>query len=193
MSAARTRRRARQARGKRATPGRVVLALSQVRCSFRIPVRAAPPYTSRIRRNREPYGSTPMFRPSSRLIATYGFIAAALVAPAAFQAGCKHETPAQEAQKIAARESADVKQAEERIRQVVQDPARANQLVALLSELQNLVGDTAARTKDERAKAAALNANYAATRADYQALFGRQDALRERSLDRALAIREQMA
>jgi len=111
----------------------------------------------------------------------------------ALLAGCKHETPAQQEQQIASRETSDVAASEKRIREVVHDSGRADQLVALLSELQKVVQNGAASAKEHRAAYAALNANYSATRTDYQSLFARQDARRDALLNKVVTIREQMA
>ena len=125
---------------------------------------------------------------------TRAIAALLIVLPVALAAaGCKHETPAQQAQQISAKENTDVAACEQRIRQVVKDPARADQLVALLSDLQTLVRDGAATAKDDRAKLAALNANYAATRGDYQSLLTGQEAQRAALFTRALTLRQRMA
>ena len=103
--------------------------------------------------------------------------------------GCssKHElTPEQRAQ-------ADMTAYEADIRKIIPDPARADQLVALTKEFQQLANESIAAIKSYRAKVAALNANYDATRQDYETLFSAQDASREAFIKKAGAIRERMA
>jgi len=104
-------------------------------------------------------------------------------------AGCSHKptlTPEQQAQ-------ADIAAYETQIRKVVSDPARADQLVALTDEFQQLAQRSIANLKEYRAKVAALNADYEATRANYEAVFAKQDAARETIVQKAGALREQMA
>jgi hypothetical protein len=118
------------------------------------------------------------------------YIAAALAVAGAGLAGCKsHETPAQQAQ---IQSEDDMASYQARIRKVVQDTDRANQLVATAADFQTLVQDSAATMKAYRARVALLNANYNATRADYEALFTQQDADQHAFAQRALAIRERM-
>jgi hypothetical protein len=105
-------------------------------------------------------------------------------------AGCKHETPEQQAQ---ARLDADVANYQEQIRKVVQDPVRADRLVSLVSEFKALARTAASAMREQRAKLAALNANYDATRADFASLFRQQDAERQALLEKAMSLREQMA
>jgi hypothetical protein len=103
--------------------------------------------------------------------------------------GCSSKppfTPTQQAQ-------ADVAAYEAEIRKIVADPARADRLVALTNEFQQLAKENIANVSAYRANAAALNSNYAATRADYEALFSQQDANREVFLRKALALRERMS
>jgi voltage-gated potassium channel Kch len=103
-------------------------------------------------------------------------------------AGCSSKrdlTPEEQAQ-------ADVAAYEQEIRKVVPDPARADQLIALTNEFQKLAGESIASVKNYRAKVAALNSNYDATRADYEALFRGQDASREAFLRKAGALRARM-
>ena len=109
----------------------------------------------------------------------------ALVAVAACSS--KHElTPEQQAQ-------ADMAAYEAQIRSIIRDPARADQLVALTNEFQQLTTDSIATIKSYRAKVAALNSNYDATRQDYETLFSDQDASREAFIKKAVAIRQRMA
>jgi len=95
-------------------------------------------------------------------------------------------TPEQQAQ-------ADVTEYEALIRKVVADSARADKLVALTNEFQTLVKQGVASIKDYRARVAALDSNYEAPRADYEALFSQQEAARDAFLKKATAIREQAA
>jgi septal ring factor EnvC (AmiA/AmiB activator) len=113
----------------------------------------------------------------------------ALTVATATVEGCssKHElTPEQQTQ-------ADVTAYEAQVRKIVPEPARADQLVALANQFQQLVTESVASIKGYRAKVAALNANYDATRQDYETLFSEQDASREAFIKKASAIREQMA
>ena len=115
--------------------------------------------------------------------------AIALILALTTAAGCssKHElTPEQRAQ-------ADVTAYEADIRKIIPDPARADQLVALTKEFQQLANESIAAIKGYRAKVVALNSNYDATRQDYEALFSAQDASREAFIKKAGAIRSRMA
>jgi hypothetical protein len=132
-------------------------------------------------------------RASVRSIAAVAVALSVLSLLALSAGGCKHETPAEKEQKITTDERQAVAAFEQRVRQIVKDPERANEIVAQLSNLQVLVHNLAASMNDERAQLAALNANYAATRADYQTLLARQDAQRDELIRTALAIRQQMA
>lgn len=112
-------------------------------------------------------------------------LAAALIAAS----GCSSKptvTPEQRAQ-------ADLAAYETQIRKVVQDPARANRLVTLADEFNKLASQSIARVNDYRARVAALNSNYEATREDYQALLREQNAVSQAFVQKALALREQMA
>lgn len=115
--------------------------------------------------------------------------ALALALGIAADAGCssKHDlTPEQQTQ-------ADVTAYEAQVRKIIPDPARADQLVALANEFQQLTRESIAKIKSYRAKVAALNANYDATRQDYETVFSEQDASRESFIEKASAIRERMA
>jgi len=103
--------------------------------------------------------------------------------------GCSSKpalSPEQQAQ-------ADLTAYEAELRTVITDPVRADKLMALTNEFQKLLQDTVTHVSSYRAKAAALNSNYGATRADYESLFSQQDAAREIFVQRAVALREQMA
>ena len=105
--------------------------------------------------------------------------------------GCSSKpkpTPAPEQQA-----QADATEYEALIRKVVADSARADKLVILTNELQTLVKQGVASARDYRAKVAALDANYEATRADYETLIDQQDTARETFLKKARALREQSA
>jgi septal ring factor EnvC (AmiA/AmiB activator) len=99
--------------------------------------------------------------------------------------GCKHETPAQQAQ-------ADLSNYQKRVREVVKDPAKADQLIALTNRLQDHVRQARAALVEYRAELARLNANYDATRADFGALFRKADADREALMNNVIDIRVQM-
>jgi hypothetical protein len=104
-------------------------------------------------------------------------------------AGCSSKPPLAPEQQA----QADVAAYEAEVRKIVPDTARADQLIALTNEFQQLAKESIANASAYRAKAAALSSNYAATRADYEALFSQQDANREVFLRKALALRERMA
>jgi hypothetical protein len=113
----------------------------------------------------------------------------ALILALATAAGCSSQhdlAPEQQAQ-------ADVTAYEIQIRKIIPDPARADQLVALTNEFQQVATASIASIKGYRAKVAALNSNYDATRQDYEALFSEQDVSRESFIKKAGAIRERMA
>jgi hypothetical protein len=121
--------------------------------------------------------------PSRRIVS-----AAMLALAFAGAAGCssKHElTPEQQAQ-------ADLAAYETEIRRIIPDPARADQLVALTNQFQQMTQESIANMNQYQAKASALNSDYQATRDDYEALFTRQDAAREAFLQKAGALRERM-
>jgi len=116
-----------------------------------------------------------------------GMMALMLALSTAVGCSSKHElTPEQRAQ-------ADVAAYEAEIRKIIPDPARADQLVALTKEFQQVANESIAAIRSYRAKVAALNSNYDATRQDYETLFSAQDASREAFIKKAGAIRERMA
>ena len=103
--------------------------------------------------------------------------------------GCSSKpalSPEQQAQ-------ADLTAYEAELRTVITDPVRADKLMALTNEFQKLLQDTVTHVSSYRAKAAALNSNYEATRVEYESLFSQQDAAREIFVQKAVALREQMA
>ena len=75
------------------------------------------------------------------------------------------------------------------IRRIIPDPARADQLVALTNQFQELAQTGIGSINEYRAKLSALNSNYEATRADYEALFNEQDSAREAFFEKAGALR----
>ena len=113
-------------------------------------------------------------------------LALTLALSAAAACSSKHLTPDQQAQ-------ADMQAYEEQIRKVVTDSPRADQLVALTNEFQQQMRDSAAIVRGYRAKVAALDSNYEATRADYEILLGQLDEHREAVLKKTAALREQLA
>ena len=103
--------------------------------------------------------------------------------------GCSSKpalTPQQQAK-------ADLAAYQAQIREAVPDPARADQLVALADEFNELAWKSIASMNDYRAKVATLNSNYEATRNDYESLFNQQDAVRQDFVHKAIALREKMA
>jgi uncharacterized coiled-coil DUF342 family protein len=122
---------------------------------------------------------------------TFRYFTAALgmVFVLAIAGGCSSKpalSPEQQAQ-------ADLTAYEAELRKVITDPARADKLLALTNEFQKMLQDTVTHVTTYRAKAVALNSNYDATRADYDNLFNQQDAARETFMQKATALREQMA
>jgi DNA repair exonuclease SbcCD ATPase subunit len=91
------------------------------------------------------------------------------------------------------REQADLQAYETQIRKVVRDPTRADQLIGLTTEFQQLAQDSIVSIKHYRTKLVALNSNYEATRADYEAVFSEQDAARDAFFKKATALRQRMA
>ena len=79
------------------------------------------------------------------------------------------------------------------IRDVVQDPVRADQLVQLSTEFQGVIEEAGRSLESYHAKVSLLNANYGATRTEFQALFDRQDQERAGLIERAIALRTRMA
>jgi len=119
----------------------------------------------------------------------YFATAFALVFVLAIAGGCSSRpalSPEQQAQ-------TDLTEYEAQLRKVITDPVRADKLMALTNEFQKLLQDTVTHVTSYRVKAAALNANYDASRADYDRLFNQQDAAREAFMQKATALREQMA
>ena len=94
-------------------------------------------------------------------------------------------TPEQQSQ-------ADLSEYEAQVRRIILDPARADQLVALSNQFQELAQASIESVNDYRAKVTALNTNYEATRADYETLFSEQDSAREAFFEKAGALRERM-
>jgi len=111
------------------------------------------------------------------------WLCAVAIVAAAVQ-GCSHKakSPRQQA-------DADYLAYQKKIREVVKDPARADQMVALADEMQQQVDQVRARLVQNRAKLAALNSNYNGTRADFDAFFKQDDADREALMSKAVSVR----
>jgi hypothetical protein len=109
-----------------------------------------------------------------------------LVLAALTACSTKHPTAEQ-------REQAEVQAYEAQIRKVVADPERADHLVALTNEFQQQAEQSVAIFREYRAKMAALNSNYEATREQFQALLSEQDTHRELWAKKVTGLREQMA
>ena len=125
-----------------------------------------------------------MFKTFRCFAAALGMVFAVTIA-----GGCSSKptlSPEQQAQ-------ADLAEYEAELRKVITDPVRADKLMALTNEFQKLLQDTVTHVTSYRAKAAALNSNYEATRVEYESLFSQQDAAREIFVQKAVALREQMA
>jgi hypothetical protein len=121
------------------------------------------------------------FALSVRVVGTLMLVLAALTA-----CSSKHLTAEE-------RERAEVQAYEAQIRKVVADPARADQLVALTNEFQQQAEKSVAAFRDYRAKVAALNSNYEATREQFQALLSQQDTHRELWTRKVTGLRQRMA
>ena len=113
-------------------------------------------------------------------------IVAALAGGVAIQ-GCAKPKPPQQQAKI------DFAAYQKRIREVVKDPARADQVIALADDLQQQVDQLRAKLVKSRAELAALNANYNAKRADFDAFFKEQDAGRLALIDKVISVRTQIS
>jgi len=123
---------------------------------------------------------------------TVAVLAAALIASAgaggAAIPGCAHnkaKSPQQQAQ-------ADYAAYQKRVREVVKDPARAEQVIALTDELKRQFDQLRAQIVQGREKLAGLNANYNATRADFDGFFRQQDADRQALIDNVISVRTQV-
>jgi hypothetical protein len=128
--------------------------------------------------------------PTSKTVSSaWSAIALAFALGVAAFPGCSSKPPLTPEQQV----QADVAPLDAQIRKVVSDPARANQLIALSQEHQQLVRQNAVLVRAYRAKLVALNANYQATRADFEALFNQHEANREAMLGKVAALRERMA
>jgi septal ring factor EnvC (AmiA/AmiB activator) len=117
-------------------------------------------------------------------IVAAALIASAVVGGAALQ-GCAHnktKSPQQQAQ-------ADYRAYQQRVREVVKDPARADQVIALTDELRREIDEVYTKLAQSRAQLETLNANYNATRADYDAFLKQQDAERQALTDKAISVR----
>ncbi|HEX4797248.1 MAG TPA: hypothetical protein VH370_25870 [Humisphaera sp.] len=100
--------------------------------------------------------------------------------------GCKHETPPQQAQQ-------EFHDYQERIREVIKDPDRAQQMIELTDDLQRQVNQLRVQLANSRAELAAMDANYNTTRAEFEAVFRQQDADRQVLIDKAISARAQMS
>ena len=110
-------------------------------------------------------------------------LALALVAVA----GCSSRTkPEQQAQ-------ADITEYEAQIRKMIPDSTRADKLVDLTNEFQEVMRGGVVAAKDYRAKFAALNANCDATRSDYETAINEEEAARDAFLKKLMALRERAA
>jgi septal ring factor EnvC (AmiA/AmiB activator) len=99
--------------------------------------------------------------------------------------GCAHKkakSPQQQAQ-------ADYRAYQQRVREVVKDPARADQVIALADDLQRQFEQLRAQIVKGRADVASLNANYDAQRADFDGLFKQQDADRQALIEQVISVR----
>jgi len=99
--------------------------------------------------------------------------------------GCAHgktKSPEQHAE-------AEYSAYQRRVREVVKDPARADQVIALTDELRREIDEVYTKLAQSRGQLQTLNANYNATRADYDALLKQQDAERQVLMDKAISVR----
>ena len=116
-----------------------------------------------------------------RILTAFAFVAAL--------AACKHKpemTPAQVAVE-------DMTQFQAEIRKTVKDSARAEQLVGMTNEFQQLVTSAAANDSAAVAAVEALNADFSATRAQYESELTRARAGRRDNLKKLSDLRARMA
>jgi hypothetical protein len=126
---------------------------------------------------------------SKTVSSAWSAIALAFALGVAAIPGCSSKPPLAPEQQV----QADVANLDAQIRKVVSDPARAQQLIALSQEYQQQIRQNAVLVRAYRAKLVALNANYQATRADFDALLNQHEANRESMLGKGAAIRDRMA
>jgi hypothetical protein len=87
----------------------------------------------------------------------------------------------------------DIAYSQAQVRKVVKDPQRADRVAGLAGEFEKLVFDRAAGTKAYGARLATMSSNYSATRADFEALAAEEERARSFFLERAIAVRQQVA
>jgi hypothetical protein len=104
-------------------------------------------------------------------------------------ASCAHKPPPT----LEQQSQEDLTYYQAQIRKVVKDTAKAEQLCGLAADFQKLVYARAEAVTTYDSKLDALNANYAATRAGYDAVTTQNDKDRNAFLQQALALRTQMA
>ena len=115
-------------------------------------------------------------------------VAVAAVAGGAALQGCAHKkakSPQQQAQ-------ADYAAYQTRVREVVKDPARADQVIALADELKRQFDQLRAQIVQGREELMTMNANYNATRSDFDGFFKQQDAERQALIDKVITVRAQI-
>ncbi len=95
-------------------------------------------------------------------------------------------TPSQAAQK-------DMTQFQAEIRKIVQDPARADSLVAMTNEFQTIVAGVAARDSAAMARIGVLTREYSSTRAQFDSMFSASAAERAKVVPELAALRSRMA
>ena len=124
---------------------------------------------------------------SRQVVVSWLGAAGALMLVLAALTGCSSKHPTAEQQV-----RGEVQAYEAQIRNLVADPVRADQLVALTKEFQQEAAASVAIFRDYRAKMAALNSNYEATREQFEALLNEQNGHREVWTKKLTALREQM-
>jgi len=103
---------------------------------------------------------------------------------------CAHNPPPPTIQETV---TSDVAVFQKRVHDVVKDPARVERLVDLSSDYLQLVLERAASVKAYKGSLETLNARYAATRAEFETLFGQQTADRAAFSTKIIALRGQIA
>jgi hypothetical protein len=86
----------------------------------------------------------------------------------------------------------DLARYQEQVRKVIKDPERAEKVAALAADFQEVMLERALAQKDYEAKIAALDANYTATRADYEALVTQRERDSKAFVQEIIAARTQL-
>jgi len=102
---------------------------------------------------------------------------------------CAHKPPPTFQESV----ESDIASFQTRVREVVKDPDRAEKLIGLASDYRQLVLDQGAAVKVYKASLQTLNANYAATRAEFEALFQQRTPERAAFASKVIDLRGKIA